>query len=163
MFRELRRNKQILSHGECIEILQNATSGVLAVLGDDDYPYAVPLSFAYDEDRIIFHCAKAGHKLDAILKHEKVSFCVIDKDDVVPHEFTTYFRSVVLFGKAQLIEKEDAKRKATEILCKKYQPTGEGIEEEINKSIDHMQVVQINIEHMSGKEAKELVMRRGTE
>ena len=78
MFRGMRRKRQLLSEAETIAMLQSCTSGVLAVQGDDDYPYAVPLSFAYEDGRLFFHSAQAGHKIDAIERNDKVSFCVID-------------------------------------------------------------------------------------
>ena len=82
MYREMRRKKQMLSDEESISVLQKCTSGVLAVLGDDGYPYAVPLSYVYDEEtnKIYFHSAKAGHKIDAVRKMDKVSFCVVVQD-----------------------------------------------------------------------------------
>ncbi|MEG0239786.1 pyridoxamine 5'-phosphate oxidase family protein [Anaerorhabdus sp.] len=160
MFRELRRNKQYLTNEECIAILNNATSGVLAVLGDEDYPYAVPLSFVYDDNKIYFHCAKSGHKLEAIQKHDKVSFCIIDKDEIIPQEYTTYFRSVIVFGKAHVIENEADKRKALGILAKKYSPKEVGIEQEIDRFFESVCMVQIDIDHMTGKEAKELAMKK---
>ena len=83
MFRELRRKKQLLPEAEIIEILQSCTSGVLAVTGDNDYPYAVPLSYAYKDGKLFFHFAKTGYKIDSILKNNKVSFCVIKTDDVI--------------------------------------------------------------------------------
>ena len=84
MFREMRRKKQMLSLEECVAVLDNGTSGVLAVDGDNDYPYAVPLSYVYCDSKIFFHCARSGHKLDAIARNEKVSFCVIEADQVMP-------------------------------------------------------------------------------
>ena len=104
MFREMRRKKQMLSLEECVAVLDNGTSGVLAVDGDNDYPYAVPLSYVYCDSKIFFHCARSGHKLDAIARNEKVSFCVIEADQVMPQEYTTYFRSVIVFGKARVLE-----------------------------------------------------------
>ena len=98
MFREMRRNKQLLSSEETAAVLERGTSGVLALAGDQGYPYAVPISYVYDGEKIFFHCAKSGHKLDAIRREEKASFCVIDQDRIIPEEFTTYFRSVIAFG-----------------------------------------------------------------
>ena len=83
MFREMRRQKQLLPEAEALAMLESCTSGVLAVQGDDDYPYAVPLSFAYEDGRLFFHSAKAGHKVDALGRNPKASFCVIAADDVV--------------------------------------------------------------------------------
>ncbi len=161
MFREMRRKKQILSEGECIDVLQRGTSGVLAVSGDDGYPYAVPLSYVYHDSKIFFHCAKAGHKIDSITGNEKVSFCVIDKDSVVPEEYTSYFRSVIVFGKARIIEDEAQARSAIERLAKRYSPEQEqGRLQEIDRLMAQLCMIELDIEHMSGKEAIELVRQK---
>lgn len=158
MFRNMRRSKQILSQADSIAILEKATSGVLAVAGDDDYPYAVPLSFVYADGKIFFHCAKSGHKLDAIARNNKVSFCIIDEDQIVPEEYTTYFRSVIAFGKARILEEEGEKRSAIERLAAKYSPNQEeGRLKEIDDQISHMCMVEITVDHLSGKEAIEFV------
>ena len=93
-FREMRRKRQQLSDAESIDILKKSTSGTLALLGDDDYPYAVPISYVYQEGKLYFHSALAGHKVDAIRKCDKASFCVIEQDAVQPEKYTTFFRSV---------------------------------------------------------------------
>lgn len=158
MFREMRRKKQILSHIESVEILNNGTSGVLAICGDVGYPYAVPLSYAYSNSKIYFHCAKSGHKIDAIAQNDKASFCVISQDDVISQEFTTYFRSVIAFGKIRILEDETEKRIALETLAAKYSPAyEEGRLQEIDKLFEQTCAVELAIEHMTGKEALELV------
>ena len=96
--------------------------GVLALSGDDDYPYAVPISYVFDGAKLYFHCAKDGHKLDAIQRSSKASFCVIDQDQIVPEKYTTYFRSVIAFGQIRIIQDEKEKRAAIEKLAKKYSP-----------------------------------------
>jgi len=106
MFREMRRGKQALPDEEAREILYSATSGVLALSGDDDYPYALPISYFYDGNKLYFHCAKEGHKIDAIKRNDKASFCVIAQDDVSPEEYTTHFKSVIVFGRISIIEDE---------------------------------------------------------
>ena len=159
MFRKMRRKRQQLTEAECIEILKKNTSGVLAVSGDDGYPYAVPLSYVYDECILYFHCAKSGHKLDAIKTYDKVSFCVVDQDLVVPQEYTTYFRSVIIFGRASIIVGEDEIRSAIEKLAVKYYPddSKDNRDSAIEKEYKAMCMVKIQIEHMTGKEAIELV------
>ena len=87
MFREMRRKKQALPKEDCAAILNRGTSGVLALAGDNDYPYAVPISYVYDGEKLYFHCAKSGHKLDAICRNPKASFCVIDQDQIVSEEY----------------------------------------------------------------------------
>ena len=147
MFRNMRRSKQVLSQEDSIAVLEKATSGVLAVSGDDNYPYAVPVSFVYADGKIFFHCAKSGHKLD-----------VIDEDKIVPEEYTTYFRSVIAFGKARILEEEAEKRSAIEKLAAKYTPDDEaGRLAEIDKEFKALCMVEIAIEHLSGKEAIEFV------
>lgn len=157
MFREMRRINQVLSKDAAIAILQTATSGVLAVLGDEGYPYAIPLSYVYHQDKLYIHCANSGHKLDAIQQHNKVSFCVIDKDQVVSEKYTTYYRSVVLFGKAKVLEGE-AKREGIELLAAKYSPEQvEGREKEITAAWERFSIIEVTIEHISGKVAIELI------
>lgn len=163
MFREMRRKNQLLSKEESLDVLDRGTSGVLAVAGDDDYPYAVPMSYVYHDNKLYFHCAKTGHKLDAIARSEKVSFCVIDKDEVVPGEYTTYFRSVIAFGKARILEDAEEKRQALGLLAARYSPGHEqGRQQEIEKSFPHVCMVELAIDHMTGKEAIELVRMKKT-
>lgn len=157
MFREMRRKGQQLSTEDCEAILNRGTSGVLAVIGDGDYPYAVPLSYCYDVGKIYFHCAKTGHKLDAIKRNNKVSFCVIDADDIVPERFTTYYKSVVVFGRAHIITDSGEKRRAITALSEKYSPGEKNTQREIEQSWERFCMLELDIEHMTGKAAKELV------
>ena len=158
MFREMRRKKQALSTEESLAILNRGISGVLAVTGDQGYPYAVPLSYVYDNNKIFFHCALSGHKLDAIAANNKVSFCVVGQDRVMPQEYTTYFRSVIIFGRARILEDPIEKRTALEKLAAKYSPEQEtGRLREIDRLFERTCMVEIVIEHITGKEAVELV------
>lgn len=161
-FRSMRRGKQQLSNAECIDILSHGTSGVLAVSGDDGYPYAVPMSYLYHDGSIYFHCAKEGHKLDAVRACDKASFCVIEKDEIVPEAYTTYFRSVIAFGRAHVMESREEILSAIEMLGIKYAPnnTHEQLEAEISGALDRMAMIELKIEHMTGKEAIELVKGR---
>ena len=158
MFREMRRKKQALSTEESLAILNRGISGVLAVTGDQGYPYAVPLSYVYDNNKIFFHCALSGHKLDAIAANNKVSFCVVGQDRVMPQEYTTYFRSVIIFGRARILEDPIEKRTALEKLAAKYSPEQEtGRLREIDRLFERTCMVEIVIEHITVKEAVELV------
>lgn len=160
MFRKMRRNKQEMTPEESMAVLEKGTSGVLAVIGDEDYPYAVPLSYVYDAEaaKLYFHCAVSGHKLDAVKKNPKVSFCVIDKDQIVPQEYTTYYRSVIIFGRMRVIEDEAEGAAAAEKLGLKYAPddTEEHRKEVIKEGLLRMCMLELSIEHMSGKEAVEI-------
>lgn len=161
MFRKMRRNNQILSAERCGEILDKGISGVLAVTGDDAYPYAVPLNYVYSNGFIYFHWAKEGHKLDAIKRNNKVSFCVTESSEVVPSEFTSYFSSVIVFAKAEVATDEKEIIFALKQLAAKYSP---GLEEkamgEIEKSKNNLLVIRLTAQHISGKQAIELAKRK---
>ena len=157
----MRRNRQQLSREECERILGRCTSGVLALAGDGGYPYAVPLSYVYADGAIIFHSAMQGHKVDAIRRDSRCSFCVIEQDDIKPAEFTTYFRSVIAFGRISMLENTDEKVQALRLLGRRYSPGDEsGLQHEIDKSLDHVLLLRLDTEHLSGKEAIELAKTR---
>jgi uncharacterized protein len=158
MFRGMRRKNQLLSEAETIDILCSCTSGVLAVAGDDDYPYAVPLSYAYQDGKLYFHCAAEGHKIDSIKRNNKVSFCVIKADDVIQSTFTTHYKSVIAFGRARILEDENEKRFGLERLVEKYSPDfiPEG-KVEIEHDLKIVCVLEIAIEHITGKAAIEVI------
>lgn len=167
MFPEMKRKRQLLSENESVEILKRGTSGVLALSDPDNqnYPYAVPLSYVYSDGRIIFHCALRGYKTDIINKNPKASFCVVDADDVHGEQLTTYFRSVIVFGTVRIVTDESEKIKLLDILGEKYQKDigkdpeelRQKREEEIRKALGRTAVLVLDAEHMTGKQAKELV------
>ncbi|MDO4572987.1 MAG: pyridoxamine 5'-phosphate oxidase family protein [Clostridia bacterium] len=158
MFREMRRSRQALSDAETAAVLHRGTSGVLALSGDEGYPYALPISYVYDGDKLFFHCAKSGHKLDAIRRNGKASFCVIDQDRVVPEAYTTHFRSAIVFGRIRVLTDEAEKRTAIEKLALKYAPedTAAGREAAIGREWSPLCMLEMSVDHMSGKEAMEL-------
>lgn len=160
MFREMRRNRQQLDAAECERILKERCVAVLALSGDDGYPYSVPVNYCYTDGKIIFHCAKSGHKLDAIRRSDKVSLCVIDKDEVVPGELTSYFRSVIVFGRARILEDVEEIRRVAEAFTYKYSIEPETVPKYVEDSMPSLCCVEISPEHISGKEAKELVKLR---
>lgn len=157
MFRDMRRKNQLLPPEEAESILRQGTSGVLSLLGDGGYPYGVPLSYVYHNGRLYFHCAKAGHKLDAIRREGKCSFCVIGQDQVVAEKYTTLFRSVIAFGQVRVLEDDGEKRAALEALGERFNPgQPESLEKEIAATWNSVCVLELEIEHLTGKEAKEL-------
>ena len=159
-FRDMRRKRQLLSEEDSIDILTKATAGTLALLGDNDYPYAVPISYVYQERKLYFHSALAGHKVDAIRKCDKASFCVIDKDEVHPEKYTTFFSSVIAFGRIHIIEDEQEKQETARMLGNRYNPNNdESLQKEIESGISRMLMIRLDIEHLTGKEAIELVKR----
>ena len=154
----MRRARQQLTTEACEEILRNATSGTLAVLGDGGYPYTVPLSFVYAGGIIYFHSAKSGHKIDAIRNNDKASFCVIDKDEIHGERYTTYFRSVVAFGRITIVSSPDEKLEGAKLLGRKYNPGDEiGLTQELEKGLAHMELLRFDIEQLTGKQAIELL------
>lgn len=151
MFRSMRRFKQQLSQQECENVLSHAPRGVLAVHGEDGYPYAFPMNYLYLNGKIYFHCAKVGHKLDALAADERVSFCVMDEGFRKPGDWALNIKSVVIFGR---VKKADAAQKMEELLRRiglKYYPTAESVEEEIRKAGAQVQILELSIDHMTGK------------
>lgn len=161
MFRKMRRFKQMLPEAETREIVARGTIGILGVNGDDGYPYTVAVNHVLVGDKIYFHSAKAGHKIDSIKNDPKVSFIVVDKDEVVSREYTSYFRSVIAFGKAHIVEDEEEKKKAFRAISEKYCAADlDRYDEVMSKDAPAALIVCIDIEHITGKEAMELVKQR---
>lgn len=160
-FREMRRKRQQLSEVESVGILQKATSGTLALLGDNGYPYAVPISYVCSDGKLYFHSALSGHKVDAIRNCDKASFCVIDRDNVQPEKYTTFFRSVIAFGRIHIVEDETEKLTIARLLGNRYNPNqDEALQKEIESGLSRMLAIRFDIEHLTGKEAIELVKQR---
>lgn len=162
MFRAMRRANQQLSPAETAAILQNGTSGVLALMGDEGYPYALPISYVYFDGALYFHCAREGHKLDAIRRSPKASFCVIAQDDILPEQYATCYRSAIAFGAVRVMEEEKEIYAAVQKLALKYAPDDaeDRREQYIQKNRPRLCMLKMTIEHMTGKEAKELARRR---
>ena len=160
MFREMRRKLQQLPQEECERILREGKTAVLALAGDDGYPYAVPVNYVYDGGKIYFHCAKTGHKLDALRRCEKVSVCVVDRDDVAPERLATDYMSVIVFGRARILEDDEEIYRAVEVFGLKYNPDREAVRREIRREWNALCCVEITVDHMTGKEGKELARQR---
>ena len=162
MFREMRRNKQLLPQEETNRILTLATSGVLALQGDQGYPYALPISFAYSQGRIYFHSASAGHKVEAVGRCPKASFCVVAGDQVRPEAFTTHYTSVIAFGLVRVLEDPKEIRGGMEALVEKYCPQVDPAlrEKTIAQGLSRTCVLEMEIQHITGKEALELAKAR---
>lgn len=157
MFRKMRRFKQALSEAECIAILKQEKRATLAVYGEDGYPYALPINYVYDEGDgcIYIHCAKAGHKLDAIRANDKVCFTVWQEGEQDPGEWWYHMRSVVCFGRAEIMAEGDVKlAKATEFGAK-YSPTQEYLDQELASAYHRLEMICIHIDHMTGKRVRE--------
>ncbi len=160
MFREMRRFKQLLSEEEIKAIMERNTNGILACMGDNGYPYGVPVNYVYHNGKVYFHSSKKGHKIDAIKTNTKVSFTVVDQDKIVPEEYTSYFRSVVAFGNARITE-GDEWREGFQALIDKY--TAELPPDRNKRELDNCTgtlIVAIDIDHITGKEAIEIINER---
>ncbi|HIZ84165.1 MAG TPA: pyridoxamine 5'-phosphate oxidase family protein [Firmicutes bacterium] len=159
MFREMRRKKQALPQDTCAAILREGSAGVLALEGAEGYPYAVPLSYVYAEGKIYFHSAKSGHKIDALRRNPRASFCVVARDQVMPEAYTTCFTSVIAFGTLRILEAEAEKLAAVERLAEKYFPGGsaEHRQAAIRRGWQALLMLEMTIDHLSGKQAKELI------
>ncbi len=153
MFRKMRRAHQAISREACIEILKTESRGVLSVIGDDGYPYGIPVSHWYDEkaDRLYFHCGKKGHKIDAIRSCDKVSFCVYDHGWRKEGEWSLNISCVILFGRAVMLEDHEKALEICRNISHKFTDDDEYIEHEILHSGPAVEVVEITPEYMTGK------------
>lgn len=161
MFRKMRRAKQQLDEKSSIALLEKCSSGVLALSGDEGYPYAVPISYVYSDGFIYFHSALTGHKIDAISHCDKASFCIVAQDNVLPEKYTTAYKSVIAFGRLRVMD-EDEKLPAVLKLAEKYNPghlTQSRAEAE--KSMKVMHMLELEIEHLTGKQGLELLNLSG--
>ena len=151
MFRELARKKQALSIEEYKEILKQEVRGVLAVNGDDGYPYALPINFYYDEtnNKIYFHSGKHGHKIDAIKSSDKVSFCVYDKGYKREGHWSLNIKSVIIFGRIHVVD--DWTNELMVEFCKRFTSDMEYINNEIKNFKSNTIVLCLDIEHITGK------------
>ena len=155
MFREMRRFKQQLTKEECEEILRGQPRGVLAVLGNGGYPYAVPLNFVYDGGCLYFHSALAGQKIDAVRGYDKGSFNVLRQGALSDDGWSYFFDSVIAFGRLREITDETEKNEKLRLLGLKYFPTAEMVDGDIAKNGNRCAVLELRIEHMTGKHVHE--------
>jgi uncharacterized protein len=152
MFKEMRNNKRQVSESESLAILETGEYGVFSTVGDNGYPYGVPVSYVLIDRSIYFHCATEGAKLNNIRNNNKVSFSVVGNTEVIPHKFTTKYESVIVFGTAEEVSDKDEKEKVLMAIAEKYSKDflKEG-RSYIERAVDQTSIVKINIEHISGK------------
>ena len=157
MFREIVRKKQVLSREESIAIIQNARRGVLSVLGDDGYPYGLPINHWYNEEdgKIYFHSGKTGHKIDAMRKEPKVSFTVTDGGERRDGEWWLTFRSVVVFGRVEFVEDHGKALEISRKLSLGFTSDESYIEKEIRESGPGVLCFALTPEHITGKRVSE--------
>jgi nitroimidazol reductase NimA-like FMN-containing flavoprotein (pyridoxamine 5'-phosphate oxidase superfamily) len=153
MFRKMRRFNQQISEKECKEVLNQEKRGVLSVLGDDGYPYGLPIDYIYDEEdgKLYFHGAKSGHKIDAIRACDKASFCVWDEGYRKEGEWSLNIKSVIIFGRIRPVEDHEQALAICEKLCHKFTDDEAYIQHELQHSGPAVQCLELSIEHMTGK------------
>ena len=153
MFRKMRRFKQQISEQECIEVLENEPRGVLSVLGDNGYPYGIPMDHWYSgkDGRLYFHCAKEGHKLDAVAACDKACYCVMDQGFRREGEWALNIRSVIVFGRIRVVTDEEKKREICSSLCRKFTDDEEYLGKELKNSFPRVCCLELIPEHMTGK------------
>lgn len=157
MFRKMRRFKQKLSEAECIELLRQEPRGVLSVIGEDGYPYGIPMDHWFDEKhgRLCFHGAAEGHKIDALRAENRVSYCVYNSGYRNPGEWALNIRSVIVFGRMSIVNSGERKVEICTNLCKKFTDDPTYIERELALAGDRVCCLELEIEHMTGKAVKE--------
>lgn len=151
MFRKMRRFKQQISREECMRLLKEQPRGVLSVIGDDGYPYGIPLDHWYSDNKLYFHCAKVGHKLDAIAACDKVSYCVMDEGYRRDGEWSLNINSVVVFGRMRIVENEEKKLEICTNLVRKFTDDEEYLRKELSNAFSRVNCLELTIEHMTGK------------
>ena len=153
MFRQMRRLNQQISDAQCLEILKKEKRGVLSLLGDDGYPYGIPLNhfFSEEDNKIYFHCAKEGHKIDAIKNYEKASFCVYDSGYRKDGEWALNINSVIIFGKIRLVTDLKITRKICINLVQKFTDDEKYLEKALKNALPRVQCLEFEIKHMTGK------------
>ena len=157
MFREMVRKKQQLSQEESLELLKNAPRGILSVLGDNGYPYGVPVDHWYNEEdgKIYFHSGKTGHKIDAIRGYDKASFCVCDEGYRKEGDWALNIQSVIVFGRIRIVEDHAQALELTRKLSRKYTSDEAYIQQEIDSFGHELLVFCLEPEHITGKITKE--------
>ena len=153
MFREMRRFKQQTTREECIRVLKGQPRGVLSLAGDDGYPYGIPMDHWYNEEdgHIYFHGAKTGHKIDAVSRCDKASYCVFDEGYRREGEWALNITSVVVFGRIRIVEDEEKRREICTALCKKFTDDEAYLEKELRTALPRVCCLELIPEHMTGK------------
>jgi hypothetical protein len=154
-FRQLRRFKQAATPQECESFLSSAQRGILAVHGENGYPYGLPVNYLYSDGKIYFHCAKTGHKLDAVMANEKVCFTVLSEPLRNPGEWWNCFTSVICFGRISEVTGEEDKDRLLRLLGTKYFPEGYDLETDMARNARNAVVLEITIDHITGKHVRE--------
>ena len=157
MFRKMRRFKQQISEAECIELLRTQKRGVLSLIGDNGYPYGIPIDHLYcEEDGVVyFHGAKEGHKIDAVKRCNKACYCVYDEGYRNPGEWALNIKSVIVFGRIELVADAAKTKEICTRLVKKFTDDEQYLEKELKSALSRVQCLALIPEHMTGELVKE--------
>ncbi len=157
MFRPMRRFKQQMTPEACVEILKKSMRGVLAVSGDEGYPYTVPIDYYYDEPtgRLYFHCATTGHKIDALKRSDKVTFNILYNLGKKGGEWWYTIQSVIIFGRLHILDDEERAEAMLTKIGEKYFPPEVSVEEAVKSARGRIYILELVPEHISGKEVRE--------
>ena len=152
MVHEIRRKDRALAESEAYDILSRGGDGVMATLGEDGYPYAVPMNHVLVDRAMYLHCAQVGHKMENIEFCDKVSYCVVTEREVLPAQLTIHYESAVAFGRASVVTDPGEKRRALVALLHRFCPGHlERGMESVNRSSDKLAVLRIDIEWATAK------------
>ena len=157
MFREMRRYKQQLGRDECVRLLIKEPRGVLSMIGDDGYPYGIPMNHWYDEKTgtLCFHGARTGHKIDALTACPKAGYCVYDKGYTEDGDWALHIRSVVVFGHVRMVDDPARALEICASLCRKFSDDEAYLRKELERGLPRVQCLELVIDHMTGKLVKE--------
>lgn len=160
-FRKMRRARQALNEADTRAILKEGITAVLALAGEDGYPYALPVNYVFDGAAVYFHCARSGYKLECIARCDKASMCVVAQDTVLSEKFTTLYKSAIAFGRIAVVSDEEEMRRAAYLLAKKYCPdeTDMRIADETDKFFQELCILKLSVEHLSGKQGAEFLQK----
>ena len=158
MFKPIRKKINEIDRAATEALLQSNRRGILAMNGDNGYPYAIPINYFYDCDKkkIYFHGAKAGHKVDALKASDKVCFTVYGDEHIDESEtWAPYVQSAVVFGRCRLLEPGPESIDRLKEFAMKYYPSEQLVDKNIAHAGRAVQMFEITIEHMSGKQVQE--------
>ena len=155
MFREMLRKNQALPIEACVEILENEKRGVLSVIGDDGYPYGMPMNHYYKDGMLYFHCGRKGHRIDAIAKNPKVSYCVHDSGVMRDDGWSYDVKSVIIFGRAEICDDAGTVAEICTELSRRFVSDEDYIAREVKSALSATVLIRLIPEHISGKAVHE--------
>lgn len=152
MEKDMRRKDREETSEEFFDEVFAAAEELFLAMNDEVCPYGVILNFARQGDVIYIHCAKSGKKLDLIRANGNVSFCLACGVKIDTLRATTYYKSVFGTGMATIVEKDEEKCRALDLLARRYNARCQ-VPADI-KSANRVAIIKIVIESLTGKARK---------